>query len=115
MPVRPGHRRFRTLLAATLLGSLGLGLTPVGSGATVPPGARPASAAAGQTGADGRWQVVRTGSETYEVSWRAPRRLPTTSDRATIVSADGVPLGVPTLRSDAVSYTHLTLPTIYSV
>ena len=43
--------------------------------------------------------MTRTGPETYQVSWRSPRRLPVTSDRPTIV-ADGVALGVPLLRAD---------------
>ena len=33
------------------------------------------------------------------MSWRSPKRLPVTSDRATIVG-DGVALGVPLLRAD---------------
>ncbi len=97
MPSRHGHARLRLLLSATLLGSLGLGLTPVSSMADpAPPDRDDRAAAAGTTG---RWQVTRTGPETYRVSWRAPRRLPITSDRATI-AADGVPVGVPLIEGD---------------
>lgn len=92
---RPRRRGFNILVAAALLTSLGLGPTPLSAGA------RPPATDSRSTPGDaaGRWQVTRTGPETYRVSWRAPRRLPITSDRATIV-ADGVPLGVPLLEAD---------------
>ncbi len=97
MSPRPGPATFRTLLAAALVGSLGLGLAPGSSGASpAPPGADREPA---RVGTVGTWKVSKTGPDTYQVTWRSPRRLPVTSDRATIVS-DGVQLGVPTLRDD---------------
>jgi dienelactone hydrolase len=86
--------------------SLGLGPAPGVTAAPAAPAApaddgdpaRSARAVAAASG-KGSWQVRRTGPDTYRVSWRAPRRLPVTSDRATIV-ADGVPVGVPLLQPD---------------
>jgi len=97
MPARPRRRRLHILLTVTLLGSLGLGLAPASVGASPAPADPRADSPTTDT--TGRWQVTRTGPETYQVSWRSPRRLPVTSDRATIV-ADGVALGVPLLRAD---------------
>ncbi|MGZ5400111.1 MAG: hypothetical protein ACXWDM_08855, partial [Nocardioides sp.] len=96
MSLHARHRRLATLLTAALVTSVGLGLTPVSSGAAPE---RPEPGSAAPADAPGRWQVTRTGPDSYQVSWRAPRRLPVTSDRATIVS-DGVPLGVPLLQDD---------------
>ncbi len=104
MHSRLARGRFHTLfvvLAVALSLILGLSLAPASSGA----GSAASPASPGQhpravtlDGA-GKWQVTRTGRDTYQVSWRAARRLPITSDRATIV-ADGVPIGVPLLRPD---------------
>ncbi|QZY30494.1 hypothetical protein [Nocardioides coralli] len=107
MHARPrpgGRRRFRLLLTCVLVGSVGLSTAAAVSAAPPAPPASPegdaggARARAAETG-PGSWQVVRTAPDTYRVSWRAPERLPVTSDRATIV-ADGVPVGVPLLRGD---------------
>ncbi len=101
MPTRPARPR-RHLLAATLVtalvGTLALGTAPPTS-ATDPgsPGTGPRPAAGAST--SGQWQVVRTGAGSYQVSWRAPKRLPVTSDRPTVV-LDGTPVGSPVLRGD---------------
>jgi dienelactone hydrolase len=89
------------LLAAALAGAMSLTLAPAGPGAGSVAGATqpdPHPRAATLDGG-GTWQVTRTGRDTYQVSWRAARRLPVTSDRPTIV-ADGRPLGVPVMRPD---------------
>ncbi|HEX6150184.1 hypothetical protein [Nocardioides sp.] len=105
MHSRLARGRVRMLLAAVLAGTLtltlGVTLAPAGSG--VGPSPAPATSdphprAASLDGA-GTWQVTRTGGDTYQVSWRAARRLPVTSDRATIV-AGGLPIGVPRLAAD---------------
>ncbi len=96
MHSRLARGRFHALLVAALVGSLSLAVVPNSSGASpAPPGPERSTAAS----ATGTWQVTRTGAGTYQVSWRSPRRLPVTSDRATIV-LDGVPIGVPLLRAD---------------
>ena len=98
MPSRSRRRRqSRTVLAAALGGLLALSLAPGSSGASpaLPDSPR---ATAGVPGA-GQWQVTRSGPGTYQVRWRSPRRLPVTSDRATIV-LDGAPIGVPLLGAD---------------
>ncbi len=97
MSPRPGNATFRTLLAAALVGSLGLGLAPGSSSAS--PAPPPPDRESARVGEVGTWKVSKTGPDTYQVTWRSPRRLPVTSDRATIVS-DGVSLGVPVLRED---------------
>ena len=97
MPAHSRRRRLPGLLATVLVGALGLAATPAASVADpVPPDRQEGASPARDRS---RWQVVRTGPDTYQVSWRSPRRLPVTSDRATIV-ADGTPLGVPVLRGD---------------
>ncbi len=97
MHSRLARGRFHTLLVAALVGSLSLAVVPGSSGASpAPPGSDRVAAASTSTGT---WQVTRTGAGTYQVTWRSPRRLPVTSDRATIV-LDGVPIGVPLLRAD---------------
>jgi len=97
MPARR-RRPVRTLLAVAVVGALGLGAVNGPSSASPAP---PPTAARTTTegGASGEWQVDRTGAGTYQVSWRSPRRLPVTSDRATIV-LDGAPIGVPVLQAD---------------
>ncbi len=97
MLARP-RRQVRSLLAAALVGALGLSVVPGASDASPAPPPAAARAASGD-GTTGQWQVARTGAGSYEVSWRSPRRLPVTSDRPTIV-LDGVPVGVPVLRAD---------------
>ena len=97
MHSRLARGRFHALLVAALVGSLSLAVVPGSSGASpAPPGSDRVAAASTSTGT---WQVTRTGAGTYQVTWRSPRRLPVTSDRATIV-LDGVPIGVPLLRAD---------------
>ncbi|WP_432479170.1 hypothetical protein [Nocardioides sp. GXQ0305] len=96
MLARPRRRQVRTLLAAALVGALGLSAAPGSSVAAPPP---PGAASQAADHGTGRWQVTRTGAGTFEVSWRAPRRLPVTSDRPTIV-LDGVPVGVPVVDAD---------------
>ena len=101
MHSRPARGRLRMLLASALAGALSLTLAPAGPGAGSTVSAAPSDQhprAASLDGA-GTWQVTRTGRDTYQVSWRAARRLPVTSDRPTIV-ADGRPLGVPVMRPD---------------
>jgi len=96
MHSRLARGRFHTLLVAALVGSLSLAAVPSSSGASpAPPGSERTTAQS----TSGTWKVTRTGAGTYQVSWRSPRRLPVTSDRATIV-LDGVPIGVPLLRAD---------------
>ncbi len=85
---RPTH----VLLAVALVGTLAL---PAAAAPAAPPEARPTAS----TDAAGQWQVTRSGPGTYQVRWRSPRRLPVTSDRATIV-LDGAPIGVPLLGAD---------------
>lgn len=55
----------------------------------------------------GTWSVSSAGSDTWTVSWRSPKRLPVTTDRPTIVAAEGLggvpvgtPLGVSTVARD---------------
>jgi dienelactone hydrolase len=96
MHSRLARGRFHTLLVAALVGSLSLAAVPSSSVAGPAPAGPERTAA---TSAIGSWDVVRTGAGTYQVSWRSPRRLPVTSDRARIV-LDGVPIGVPLLRAD---------------
>ena len=96
MHPRLARGRFHALLVAALVGSLSLAAVPSSSGASPAPSGPERAAAQSTTGT---WQVTRTGAGTYQVSWRSPRRLPVTSDRATIV-LDGVPIGVPLLRAD---------------
>ena len=96
MHPRLARGRFHALLVAALVGSLSLAAVPSSSGASQAPSGPERAAAQSTTGT---WQVTRTGAGTYQVSWRSPRRLPVTSDRATIV-LDGVPIGVPLLRAD---------------
>ncbi|MGH3346453.1 MAG: hypothetical protein ACRDO4_05680 [Nocardioides sp.] len=96
MPARSVRGSFRVLLATALAGLLGLTLVPGSGAGAAPPDPHPRVATIDGAGT---WQVTRTGRDTYRVSWRAARRLPVTSDRATIV-ADGVPIGVPLLRPD---------------
>ena len=92
------HRRLAMLLTAALVTVLATVVAPVIAGASPAP-PDPGSTSA-RVDALSRWQVTRTGPDSYRVSWRAPGRLPVTSDRATIVSEDGVPLGVPLLQED---------------
>ena len=88
----PRPRPTHALLALALVGTLAL---PTAPGTAAPPETRPTAA----TDAPGQWQVTRSGPGTYDVRWRSPRRLPVTSDRATIV-LDGAPVGVPLLAAD---------------
>lgn len=48
----------------------------------------------------GRWSVASVGGDRYQVSWRSPDRLPTTSDRPTIVAPAGVTVATPTVAAD---------------
>ena len=89
----PRPRPTHALLTLALVGS-----------SHAPRGPRPGSRTAearptASTDANGTWQVTRSGPGTYQVRWRSPRRLPVTSDRATIV-LDGAPIGVPLLGAD---------------
>jgi len=47
----------------------------------------------------GRWKVLKTGDDSWTVSWRAPSRLPVTGDMPRIV-ADGEPVGAPAEAAD---------------
>ncbi|HET6562680.1 MAG TPA: hypothetical protein VFG72_12455 [Marmoricola sp.] len=63
----------------------------------------------------GDWSVEPAGEGLWEVSWRAPDRLPVTSDRPTIVAADTVTsgaeaeVGVPTLTPDGRTVTAVVV------
>lgn len=64
-------------------------------------GAVPASAAVHVKGGDrGSWQVRSLGGDRYQVSWRSPATLPTTSDRPTVVGPAGMLVGAPTIAAD---------------
>ena len=112
------HRRLIPALGALLLSPMlvpVLAAAPVSAApATEPPAVELAEPLAVEPGepaqpADdvGRWSITATGPDTWTVAWRAPDRLPITSDRPTIVAAEGLPglptgapLGVPTVAED---------------
>lgn len=49
----------------------------------------------------GSWKVQKLSAGLWKVSWRSPHRLPTTSDRPTIVR-DAAPIGTPIVADDRV-------------
>lgn len=95
----PLPRRAAATLTAAVAATLALTLA-AGASSAPPPEPNPISPRADvDRDQVGRWSVVRTGRESWLVSWRSPERLPITSDRPAIV-AGGARLGVSTVRRD---------------
>jgi hypothetical protein len=81
-------------------------VAPAAGGPTTP--TTPTTPPAADPGPEpGAWTVEPSGAGSWQVSWRAPERLPVTSDRPTIVpshagaaQAAGLAVGVPTVADD---------------
>ncbi len=89
-------RRVVSLLVCAVVG---LGVPALGSSAgALDPGGTGVVTTAPRP-APGTWRVDRVAADSYRLVWRAPRRLPLTSDRP-VVTLDGRVLGAPSLGRD---------------
>ncbi len=91
----PSHRHIVSAVAALVV-ALPLGFAQPALSA--PTRQAPAESARPSGGA-GSWQVAKTATDSYLVSWRSPVRLPVTSDRPTIESS-GTSLGTAVVAPD---------------
>ncbi|WP_162529644.1 hypothetical protein [Nocardioides caldifontis] len=108
-------RRARAGVVAPAVAALVVGLLAPLTGVTGPAGAAPTDPEDPSTG-PGQWSVEPSADDRWAVAWRSPTLLPLTSDRPTVVAADGAPdgltVGPPTVLDDGRTVTALvTSPT----
>lgn len=97
------RRRTKVAVATVLVSALAvLGSPQLGADAApaAARGSAPGSGAGSGAGSVGDWQVRALGGDRYEVSWRAPHRLPVGGDRPTVVGPAGLRIGTSTVAAD---------------